>query len=300
MHKKLFIPGPVEVRPEVLAKMAEPMIGHRSKDASALQRRISDNMRRIFFTESEILLSTTSGSGLMEGAIRCCTAKKAAVFSVGAFGKRWYEMAVSNNVQADLYEVEMGKAVDPKDVDKCGIDVCITSTQKCIGLPPGMSICTFSEKARKRAEQVPNRGYYLDLLQLYKYIQKKDYQYPSTPSLSHMFALDYQLDYILNEEGLENRFARHKEMAQIVRDWAEKNFELYSDKNHLSNTVTNVKNTKNIDVSALNKALGERGFQISNGYGSLKDKTFRIAHMADCQVEDVKELLKNIDEILGL
>ena len=115
-----------------------------------------------------------------------------------------------------------------------------------------------------------------------------------------MFALDYQLDYILNEEGLENRFARHKEMAQIVRDWAEKNFELYSDKNHLSNTVTNVKNTKNIDVSALNKALGERGFQISNGYGSLKDKTFRIAHMADCQVEDVKELLKNIDEILGL
>ena len=117
MHKKLFIPGPVEVV-QVLAKMAEPMIGHRSKDASALQRRISDNMRKIFFTESEILLSTTSGSGLMEGAIRCCTAKKAAVFSVGAFGKRWYEMAISNNVQADLYEVEMGKAVDPKDVDK--------------------------------------------------------------------------------------------------------------------------------------------------------------------------------------
>lgn len=80
MHKKLFIPGPVEVRPEVLAKMAEPMIGHRSKDASALQRRISDNMRKIFFTESEILISTTSGSGLMEGAIRCCTAKKQQYF----------------------------------------------------------------------------------------------------------------------------------------------------------------------------------------------------------------------------
>ncbi|NLB09189.1 MAG: alanine--glyoxylate aminotransferase family protein, partial [Clostridiales bacterium] len=37
MHKKLFIPGPVEVAPEVLAKMATPMIGHRSKDATALQ-----------------------------------------------------------------------------------------------------------------------------------------------------------------------------------------------------------------------------------------------------------------------
>ncbi|WP_294350934.1 alanine--glyoxylate aminotransferase family protein [uncultured Clostridium sp.] len=357
MHKKLFIPGPVEVRPEVLEKMATPMIGHRSKDASALQRRISDNLRKLFFTESEILLSTTSGSGLMEGAIRCGTLKRAAVFSVGAFGKRWYEMAVSNNVPADIFEYEMGKAVDPADVDKalatgkydlvavthnetstgvmnpieeigevvkkysdvvlivdmvssaagskvevdkCGIDICITSSQKCLGLPPGLSVCTFSEKALKRAEQVPNRGYYLDLLNLYKFIKKKDYQYPSTPSLSHMFALDYQLDQILNVEGLENRFARHKEMAQIVRDWAKKNFALYSDENHLSNTVTNIKNTRGISVADLNKELGKRGFQISNGYGTLKEKTFRIAHMADCTVEEVKELLKNIDEILGL
>jgi len=47
MHKKLFIPGPTEVAPEVLAKMATPMIGHRSKDASALQREISDKMRKV-------------------------------------------------------------------------------------------------------------------------------------------------------------------------------------------------------------------------------------------------------------
>lgn len=118
MHKKLFIPGPVEVRPDVLEQMAKPMIGHRSKEASAIQRRISDNLRKLFFTESEILLSTTSGSGLMEGAIRSCTAKRAAVFSVGAFGKRWYDMATTNNVPADLFEVEMGKAVTPEMVDK--------------------------------------------------------------------------------------------------------------------------------------------------------------------------------------
>ena len=94
MHKKLFIPGPVEVRQEVLEKMSTPMIGHRSKEASELQKRISDNLRKLFYTQSEILLSTSSGSGLMEGAIRSCTAKRAAVFSVGAFGNRWYKMAV--------------------------------------------------------------------------------------------------------------------------------------------------------------------------------------------------------------
>ena len=46
MHKKLFIPGPVEVRQEVLEKMSTPMIGHRSKEASELQRHISDNLRK--------------------------------------------------------------------------------------------------------------------------------------------------------------------------------------------------------------------------------------------------------------
>ena len=118
MHKRLFIPGPVEVRPEVLQKMAKPMIGHRSKDASALQGRISDKMRVLWSTQHEILLSTSSGSGLMEGAIRSCTARRAAVFSVGAFGKRWFEMAVSNNIPADLYEVEWGKAITPDMIDE--------------------------------------------------------------------------------------------------------------------------------------------------------------------------------------
>ncbi len=358
MHKKLFIPGPVEVRPDVLAQMTKPMIGHRSKDASVIQRRISDNLRKLFFTESEILLSTTSGSGLMEGAIRSCTLKKAAVFSVGAFGKRWYQMAINNNVQADIFDIEMGKGITADmvdnalktgkydlvavthnetstgvmnpieeigevvkkypdvvfivdavssaagtkiEVDKIGIDVCITSSQKALGLPPGLAVCTFSKKAKERAEKVPNRGFYLDLLSLYKYIQKKDYQYPSTPSIPHMYALDYQLDYILNKEGLENRFNRHLEMAKVVREWGKKHFELFPEKDELlSNTLTTIKNTRGISIADLNKELGKRGFAISNGYGDLKEKTFRIAHMADCQMKDIKELLDNIEDILGL
>ncbi|MBV4420265.1 alanine--glyoxylate aminotransferase family protein [Clostridium tyrobutyricum] len=356
MHKKLFIPGPVEVREDVLEKMATPMIGHRSKEASQLQRGISDKLRKLFYTNEEILLSTSSGTGLLEGAIRCSTVKRAAIFSVGAFGKRWYQIAEANNVPADLFEEDFGKAVDvdkidkalatgkydvlcithnetstgvmnpveeiskilkkyPEvvwcvdtvssmagtkiEVDKLGIDICLTSTQKAIGLPPGMSICSFSKKAVERAKKVKFRGYYLDLLSLYNYIHKKDYQYPSTPSLSHMFALDYQLDKIL-EEGLENRYKRHLEMAEYVRAWARKYFELYSDERYLSNTVTNIKNTRNIDIGELNKELGKRGFQISNGYGTLKGKAFRIAHMADFTLDDIKELLNNINDILKL
>lgn len=354
MHKKLFIPGPVEVREDVLSKMATPMIGHRTKDASELQRRISEKMRKLMYTDNEILLSTSSGSGLMEGAVRSCTVKRAAVFSVGAFGDRWYTMATSNNVPADLFKSELGKPTTAEmvdevlstgkydlitithnetstgvmnpveeiaqvmkkypevvwcldtvsslggtkiDVDALGVDICITSTQKCLGLPPGMAICSFSEKAREAASKVQFRGTYLDLLELYNFIQKKDYQYPSTPSISHMFALDYQLDKIL-EEGIENRFARHLEMAQIVRAWAKERFELFPEEKYASYTLTTVKNTRGISVAELNKKLGERGYTISNGYGQLKEVTFRIAHMADTTVSEIRELLSVIDELI--
>ena len=88
MHKRLYIPGPVEVRPDVLEKMATPMIGHRTKDASALQQGISEKLQKVMQTKNTIVLSTSSGSGLMEGAVRSFTKTRAAVFSIGAFGKR--------------------------------------------------------------------------------------------------------------------------------------------------------------------------------------------------------------------
>lgn len=357
MHKKLFIPGPVDVREDVLAKMATPMISHRGKAATALQKGISEKLQKVFQTKNTIVLSTTSGSGLMESAIRCCTKKRAAVFSIGAFGDRWYKMAVSNGVPADKFRAEDGQATDPAEVDKVlatgnydlitithnetsvgiqnpveeiakvvkkypdvifcmdtvssmgganipvdelGVDFCITSTQKCLGLPPGLSIASVSDRAYERAKTVENRGLYLDIVEIMDKVRVDDkYQYPSTPSLAHMFALDYQLDLIL-KEGLENRWKRHTEMAQVVRAWAKKHFAIFSDERYLSNTLTTIANTKNISVSDLNKALAERGYEISNGYGALKDKTFRIAHMADMDMDTVKALLKEIEDILGL
>jgi aspartate aminotransferase-like enzyme len=356
MHKRLFIPGPVDVAEDVLQKLATPMIGHRTKDASELQRSITEKMRKVMYTENAILLSTSSGSGLMEGAVRSCTRKRAAVFSVGAFGDRWYKMATANGVPADKFSSELGKPTTPQmveealstgkydlitithnetstgimnpveeiaevirkypdvifcldtvsslggtkiEVDKLGVDICITSTQKCLGLPPGMAICSFSQKAIEAAKQVENRGLYFDLLDLYNYIQKKDHQYPSTPSLPHMYALDYQLDRML-AEGLDNRFERHLEMAKYVRAWAKDKFEMLAEDQYASNTLTTVKNTKNISVSDLNKELGKRGYMISNGYGDLKDVTFRIAHMAETTLDDIKTLLTIIEEILGL
>ena len=89
-------------------------------------------------------------------------------------------------------------------------------------------------------------------------------------------------------------------MAEIVREWARSNFGLYGDERYLSNTVTNVENTRGISVASLNEELGKRGAMISNGYGDLKEKCFRIGHMGDHQVADIRWLLDQINDILGL
>jgi aspartate aminotransferase-like enzyme len=183
------------------------------------------------------------------------------------------------------------------EFDAWGVDVAISSSQKCFALPPGLTITPVSERALKRAEQIPDRGYYFDFLTMLKYY-KRD-QTPATPAVSLIQALNQQMDDIL-AEGLENRWARHIEMADIVRSWARKNFALFAGDAFLSNTVTTVENTRGINVADLNNELGKRGAMISNGYGNLKEKTFRIAHMGDITVEDIQWLLSEIDDILNL
>jgi len=183
-------------------------------------------------------------------------------------------------------------------VDAWGIDVVFSSTQKCFALPPGLAVAAVSERMIERAKEVPNHGYYFDFLTFLKKYEKD--QTPATPAISLIQALDVQMDAIL-EEGLDNRWQRHIDMANVVRDWAREHFALFPDENYLSNTVTTVDNTRGISVADLNAELAERGAMISNGYGSkLREKTFRIAHMGDLQVADLEWLLDQINDILGL
>lgn len=355
MHKKLFIPGPTEVREDILDVMKTPMIGHRSKEFSELYDSVIPKVKKVLYTENKVFLSTSSATGLMEGAIRNCVKERALNLVCGAFSKRWHQITKANGKEADVVEVEWGKAILPEmvrdalktgkydavtfvhnetstgvmnpiyeiaevmkefpdvsflvdavssmvgvkiEVDRLGIDVCLAGVQKAFALPPGLALCSVSEKALKKAESIPNRGYYFDFLTFLKYDQDK-HQTPTTPIISIIFALDKQLDRFF-EEGLENRFARHLEMANYVRDWTRQYFAFFPDEKYLSNTLTAIKNTRGISVADLNKELGKRGAVISNGYGKLKEQSFRIAHMGDLTLDDMKWLLSQINEILGL
>jgi predicted phosphoserine aminotransferase len=355
-HVRLFIPGPIEVRKEILEAQGAWMIGHRSAAFEELFTRVQGKLRQAFYTNSRVFVSTSSGTGFWEAASRNLIRddKKVLHLVNGAFSERWAYVSKANGKQVDTIEVELGKAVKPEqlaeqlkkqtydavaivlnetstgvkspleeyvkiikqypdtlilvdavsifagykiETDKLGLDMVLTSTQKALALPPGLAFASVSDRAMERAKQVPFRGYYFDLIELEKQLVKNNT--PTTPNISLMFATDKQLDYIL-AEGLDARFARTQKLAEMTRAWAKGcGFEMFSEEGYHSPTVSTITNTRNIDISALNKFLKTKGMMLSNGYGPLKDKTMRIAHMGDTTVAEMQELLDNINAFLS-
>lgn len=182
------------------------------------------------------------------------------------------------------------------ETDTWGLDFVLTSSQKCLALPPGMSFAAVSDRCLTKAETVTNRGWYFDLLRLEKHRIKNST--PMTPSVSLIWALNAQLDKML-AEGLETRFERHQAMANRVQSWSlEHGMEPLAPEGYRSKTVSTIKNLRGVDIGALNQYLLTKGMIIANGYGDLKNKTFRIAHMGETQMHHVDELLEAFEDFL--
>jgi predicted phosphoserine aminotransferase len=111
-HERLVIPGPVEVRPEVLAAQTAWMIGHRSKAFAELFEQLQNKLRQVFYTESRVLVSGASGTGLWEGASRNTIrdGRKALHLTAGAFSERWAQVSELNGKQVDRIQLEWGEA----------------------------------------------------------------------------------------------------------------------------------------------------------------------------------------------
>jgi len=183
------------------------------------------------------------------------------------------------------------------EMDALGIDVMLTGAQKALALPPGFSLFSVSGKAFARAEKIENRGYYFDFLEFKK--QQAGWMTPTTPSISHIFALQSKLEGIF-EEGLEARFARHVRTNALVHNWVRRaGFDFFAEEGFRSKTLTCVKNNRAIDVLAMAKKLREKHhLVIDPGYGKLKGQTFRLSNMGDETEETVSHLLACLDDCL--
>lgn len=350
----LFIPGPTDVAPEILAAQTHRMIGHRSPACNELFARIQPRLRQIFQTAHRVYITASSGSGLQEASLRNTVGQRALVCVGGAFAERWFDIAIGNGLKADRLDVSWGQPHDPALVaeavgrrnydavavvhnesstgvenpvgeiaeavrraspetlilvdavssaggvdlptDAWGLDVVLTSSQKCFALPPGLAFAAVSDRTLERAAGVPGRGWYFDFLLLERYLQQSNT--PATPAISLLYALDAQLDRML-AEGLQARFARHRRMAEIAQSWALDRLDLLAPPEARSKTVTTVVNRRGVDVTALNAHLAAHGMAIAAGHGVLRDRTFRIGHMGEIQPGDVEQLLALMDDFLA-
>ena len=87
-------PGPVTVAPDVLAKMSEPIIHHRSPQFSAILTRVREDLKYLYQTKNDCLIMASSGTGGMEASVvnLLSPGDKALVIRGGKFGERWDEL----------------------------------------------------------------------------------------------------------------------------------------------------------------------------------------------------------------
>lgn len=353
MTKKLFIPGPINVSPEIFEAMSQPMIGHRMKEYAVLHGRVTSGLKQLLNTDDRVFLATSSAFGVMEGAVRNLVKGRCANFCNGAFSDKWHDVTLRCGKEADAVTVPWGQPITAELVDaalstgkydsmtmihnetstgvmsplaeiaevmrnypdvmfivdtvssvsalsipvkQLGIDCCIFGVQKALALPPGLAVFTASGKAIERAGTVENRGYYFDFLEFVTNDDKDNT--PSTPCISLIYGLDCQLKRIF-AEGVEARWDRHRLMAEQTRSFVlERGFGLFAPEGARSMTLTCAENSRGIDLAALKKRLDERGYAFDDGYGKIKGKTFRIAHMGDLQPSELEEFLRVLDEEL--
>lgn len=350
---RLFIPGPVEVEPEILSALTRPMIGHRAPEFSELGEVLHRDAQKFFRTQDPVYVLTSSGTGGMETAVRNGVRENVLCFVNGAFSDRFYKICVSNGKNATRVDVPWGQAVKPEMVreelsrgnfdavtvvhnetstgvmsplaeiaevvaaeddvfllvdaitsaaavpihlsDLPSVDYLVTGSQKALALPPGLALLAVSERAHDRAATIENRGAYFDVLAMNK--SWKKHQTPNTPTIALMQALKDRLAMILADE--DSWYGGHEERAMLTREWAARQFSLFPEEGYESVSLTCIENNRGISVADLNQVLRESDMFLSNGYGDLKEKTFRIGHMGAVTVNDTKELLGLIDNFIS-
>jgi len=112
-----FLPGPTEVRAEVLAAMLKPMIPHRSAEFEELFGRLQDGLKDVFLTRRPVYVSASSGTGMMEAAIRALSPGPVLALVNGAFSERFAHIAEMCGRKVDRYEVPWGEIHTPVELD---------------------------------------------------------------------------------------------------------------------------------------------------------------------------------------
>lgn len=113
---RFYLPGPTEVRAEILAAQTAPMIGHRSRSMEELIARIQPGLQTAFRTRRPVYISSSSATGMMEGAIRNGARERVLALTNGAFSERFAQIARACGRDVVTLERPWGEVHDPSMV----------------------------------------------------------------------------------------------------------------------------------------------------------------------------------------
>src|SRR5689334_6798845 len=186
-----------------------------------------------------------------------------------------------------LYMVDTISSLASYDfrMDEWGVDLVIGGSQKGLMLPPGMAFTAINDRAWQAAQAAKNPRKYWDWRPMIE--NGRQVQFCGTPPIAHFYGLEVSLDMI-EEEGLENVFARHRRLANAtracVRHWGQKGGpEIYSlDPDAACDSLTAVLVPQGHDADKVRAIANDKySVALGRGLGALQGRVFRIGHMGD-------------------
>lgn len=191
----------------------------------------------------------------------------------------------------------------PVDLDRRGIDIAYSGTQKCLGGPPGLAPISFSDRAvetiHNRASKV--QSFYLDMTLLEAYWSGEVRTYHHTVSMSMIYALHESLRVVL-EEGLEDRYKRHeRNAAALIAGATAIGLKPIVQEGFRAPMLTTINIPDGIDdVDIRNRLIEDFGIEIGGGLGIFKGKAWRIGLMGESSTQrNVLLVLSALEKLLA-
>jgi aspartate aminotransferase-like enzyme len=182
-------------------------------------------------------------------------------------------------------------------MDRLGIDILVTASQKAWMSSPGMAMIAVSPYAWEKHQKSTFPKYYFDLSLYEKFAQKN--QTPATPAVSVLFSLQTALD-LMKKEGREKIFQRHIELRDYFRGEIKKlGLKLLVSDDEASPTVTSLFPPSQVDEKVWRNLLKEKyDLIIAGGMGKLKGKIVRVAHMGYVSKSDLDQVIDSFKKSL--
>src|SRR5215212_1517070 len=301
----LLGPGPSNPYPEAVAALSRPMLGHMDPEFITIMDETMARLRTVFRTDNALTfpVSGTGSAGMETCFVNLVQAGDTVIVGVnGVFGERMCEVARRCGADVVLVDTVTSLGGIPVEIDGWNVDAAYSGTQKCLGVPPGLSPVTFSARAveRIRTRVLPPQSWYLDVSLIASYVDGASRVYHHTAPVSMVCSLHAALGALL-DEGLEAAWARHRSVGtRLQAELPELGFRLVVPDGHRLPELTTAWLPEGADDATLRKALlTTYGIEVGGGLGKFAGGAWRIGLMGhSARDRSVTTLLDSLRELL--